>query len=184
MTNNVHNHNSTKYPTKPTSQVPSPPSRDHQHNSSQTIPTITTKDEMFSVIKEIKKKIHMITIFPPAVTTITTKDQVIDVPPISLRFPPPMIQRRLQQQLNATRQFQRLQQKINSFLSSRKSKRNTNCCDFVAYSYYTNCNKRSRYWCHTQCFLHFYLLWYSNDFSNRSIQPDNSDNYNKRLTVS
>ena len=35
----------SEYSTKPTSQAPPPPCRDHQHNKNQTNPTITTQDQ-------------------------------------------------------------------------------------------------------------------------------------------
>ena len=40
---------SCDYSTKPTSQVSTPPYRDHQHNNNQTIPTITTKDQNIDI---------------------------------------------------------------------------------------------------------------------------------------
>ena len=47
MTIDVNKPSSNDYLTKPTSQVPTPPCRDHQHNKNQTIPTITIQDQAF-----------------------------------------------------------------------------------------------------------------------------------------
>jgi len=56
MVNDVHKPNSTDYLTETTSTASPPPYRDHQHNYSQTIPTITTKDQQFPVNKKVNKK--------------------------------------------------------------------------------------------------------------------------------
>ena len=47
MAIDVNKPSSSEYSTKPTSQAPPPPCRDHQHNKNQTIPTITTQDQAF-----------------------------------------------------------------------------------------------------------------------------------------
>ena len=49
MAIDVNKPSSSDYPTKLTSPVPSPPCRDHQHNKNQTIPTITTQDQVIGI---------------------------------------------------------------------------------------------------------------------------------------
>ena len=53
MANNVNKPSWSNYPTKPTSTVYVPPSRDHQHHYSQPILTTTAKDRQFPVISKI-----------------------------------------------------------------------------------------------------------------------------------
>ena len=53
MAVDVHEASSYDYSTKPTSQVSTPPSRDHQNNNNQTIPTITTKDQNIDIPADI-----------------------------------------------------------------------------------------------------------------------------------
>ena len=69
MANNVQKPKSTNYLTKLTSQTSFPSGRDHQYNSNQTIPTITTKDQAIDIPP------NFIDTYDTATTTATTAGQ-------------------------------------------------------------------------------------------------------------